>query len=145
MLAYPDPSKAFVFDTDVCDSGIGPVLSQLHEGGEGVVTYASHTLCKTEKNDSTTRKELLAVVVFLKHFQHYLLGRKFLLRTDHSSLHWLNNFKHPEGQLARWLEQLGHFEYEIVHRSGKLHRNADVVSRSVTCYTQEKQVYNGVS
>lgn len=51
-----------------------------------------------------------------------------MLRTDHSSLRWLYNFKEPEGQTARWLEQLASFEYEILHRPGKLHQNADAVS-----------------
>ena len=61
-------------------------------------------LSKTERCCSVTRKELLAVVVFLNHFRQYLLERKFILQTDHGSLVWLLNFKEPEGQLARWLE-----------------------------------------
>lgn len=132
VLAYPDPSKTFILDTDACETGIGAVLSQMHEEGERVVAYASRALSKQEKRYSTTKKELLAVVVFLKHFRHYLYGRKFLLRTDHSSLRWLRNFKEPEGQLARWLEQLGQYEFDIQHRPGKLHRNADALSRRYT-------------
>ena len=53
-----------------------------------------------------TRRELLAVVAFLQLFRQYLLGIPFTIRTDHSALTWLQNFKQPEGQLARWLEQL---------------------------------------
>lgn len=83
----------------------------------------------SRKGTPRLKKELLAVVTFLKHFRHYLYGRRFLLRTDHSSLRWLTNFKQPEGQLARWLEQLGQYEYDIVHRPGKLHKNADALSR----------------
>jgi len=51
------------------------------------------------------------------------------LRTDHSSLIWLRNFKEPEGQLPRWLEQLEEFDFQIVHRKGNLHSNADALSR----------------
>jgi hypothetical protein len=29
-------------------------------------------------------------------------------------------FKHIEGQLARWLEELAQYDMEIVHRSGKM-------------------------
>ena len=76
-----------------------------------------------------TRRELLAVVVFLKHFRPYLLGKKFTLRTDHGSLNWLCNFKDPEGQLARWLEKLQEYDFTVVHRQGKKHQNADAMSR----------------
>ena len=39
-----------------------------------------------------------SVVHFVKHFRHYLLGKKFLVRTDHGSLRWLMNFRNPDGQ-----------------------------------------------
>jgi len=47
-----------------------------------------------------TRRELLAIVDSLKFFRHYLLGREFLIRTDHVSLKWLLSFKDLESQLA---------------------------------------------
>ena len=69
------------------------------------------------------------MVVFTQHFKHYLLGKEFVLRTDHNSLRWLHNFQGIEGQLARWLEQLARFQYKIVHRPGRVHSNADALSR----------------
>ena len=41
----------------------------------------------------------------------------------------MNRFKEPEGQLARWLDFLQPFDYEIVHRSGSTHSNANGLSR----------------
>ena len=38
-------------------------------------------------------------------------------------------FKHVEGQLPRWPEELSHFDMEIIHRKGKDHCNADGLSR----------------
>ena len=58
-----------------------------------------------------------------------MYGKPFLIRTDHGSLRWLMNFKSPEGQLARWLEILSAFSFEIQHRPGKNHGNADALSR----------------
>ena len=58
-----------------------------------VPTYASRSLTRPEQRYCVTRKELLAVVEFVHHFRHYLLGREFTLRTDHRSLVWLRNFK----------------------------------------------------
>ena len=129
-LTFPDWSGPFILDTDTSDTGIGAVLSQLQEdASECVVAYASRVLSKQERNYCVTRRELLAVVSFLQHFKQYLLGKPFTIRTDHSALTWLQNFKYPEGQLAWWLEQLQEFEFTIVHRPGKMHRNADAMSR----------------
>ena len=76
-----------------------------------------------------TRRELLAIVMFLKKFRHYLGGSCVKVRTDHGSLRWLCNFKNPEGQLARWLEVLASFHVELEYRPGKRHQNADGLSR----------------
>ena len=130
ILALPDWSRPFIVDTDASDSGIGAVLSQTNEKGEEhVISYASRLLTKTERNYCVTRKELLAVVTFLHHFRQYLIGTNFVVRTDHGALTWIQNFKSPEGQLARWLEKLQDFEFSIVHRPGKKHCNADALSR----------------
>ena len=65
----------------------------------------------------------------MKHFRCYLSGNHFIVRTDHGSLTWLKNFKNPEGQLARWFELLFEYDFEIVHRKGRSHANADALSR----------------
>ena len=68
-------------------------------------------------------------MTFVKHFKQYLYGKKFLVRTGHSSLRMVMNFKNPEGQLARWIEVLSSYDMKVEHRPGKLHSNADGVSR----------------
>ena len=129
VMAYPVASASFILDTDASNTGIGAVLSQKIDDEERVIAYASRALTKPERQYCVTRKELLAVVYFCKYFKHYLLGNKFLLRTDHASLRWLKSFKEPEGQVARWLEVLDMFDYDLQHRPGRLHGNADAMSR----------------
>eukprot|EP00731_Ephydatia_muelleri_P031079 Em0022g593a len=130
ILAHPDWSKSFILDTDASDCGIGAVLSQVNsDAPECVIAYASRSLSRQEQRYCVTRRELLAVVEFVKHFREYLLGRRFTLKTDHGSLVWLKNFKEPEGQLARWLERLEEYDFTVVHRQGSLHNNADALSR----------------
>ena len=117
-------------DTDASFDGIGAVLSQCDEHGkEHVIAFASRVLSKVERNYSVTIKELLALVTFMSHFCPYLLGRDFKLRTDHAALSWLLSFKDPSGQLARWLEKIHEYSFSIIHRKGKLHSNADAMSR----------------
>ena len=129
ILGYPTKEDPFILDTDASQFGIGAVLSQRQSGQEVVIAYGSRLLTKSERNYCTTRRELLAVVYFTRYFKHYLLGRKFLLRTDHGSLRWLFSFKEPEGQVARWLEALAEFQFDIEHRAGTKHLNADALSR----------------
>ena len=94
-----------------------------------MIAYASRTLTKSERRYFVTRKELLALVHFVKYFRHYLYGKTFTVRTDHGSLRWLMQLKNPEGQIARWLEILSSYDMKIEHRPGRLHKNADGLSR----------------
>ena len=81
VLRYPHPKYRYILDTDASNCTIGAVLSQDGGRGEQVVAYGSRNYCSTQK-------ELLALVHFVQYFKHYLLGRWFLLRTDHRSLRW---------------------------------------------------------
>ena len=103
----------FILDTDASNCHIGAVLSQNQDGEEKVIAYGSKVLSPLERNYCVTRIELLAVVYFIVHFKHFLVGRHFQLRTDHGALTWLFSFKQPEGQIARWLETLSKFNFNI--------------------------------
>ena len=133
VLAYPTASGRFTLDTDASERGIGAVLSQEQNGQERVVAYFSRSLNRRERNYCVTRKELLAVVKATEKFHYYLYGQRFVVRTDHASLKWLFNFRHPEGQIARWLQKLQEYNFETVHRAGRSHINADALSRR-PCY-----------
>ena len=101
MLAFLDPERIFIVDTDASNAGVGTVLSHEGELGEQVIAYFSCTLSKPEKNYCVTCRELLAVVLGLHQFRPYLYGQRFILRTDHASLTGLLNVKEPEGQLCQ--------------------------------------------
>ncbi|KAJ8367401.1 hypothetical protein AAFF_G00320280 [Aldrovandia affinis] len=129
VLAYPDVYRPFIVDTDTSNVGVGVVLSQEDSDGERAVAYYSGVLSRAEQNCCVTCRELLAVVKALKHFRPYPQGSHFRLRTDHTSLTWLLNLKHPEGQVSRWLEELQECNFQIEHRAGRHHTNADALSR----------------
>ena len=147
ILGYPDTSKPFILDTDASGFGIGSVLSQKQDGKECVIAYYSKSLNKPERQYCVTRRELLAIILSVKHFHHYLYGTTFLVRTDHGALNWLLNFKNPEGQMARWLQILSSYSFTIQHRPGKQHSNADGLSRRpfdpcTYCSRQEDKEFN---
>jgi transposase InsO family protein len=129
VLAYPTREGEYILDTDASAFAISGVLSQMQDGEEHVISYFSQGLTKEERRYCVTRRELLAVVKSVKHFHSYLYGICFTVRTDHSSLQWLLRFKNPEDQLARWFEMLGTYNFTIQFRPGRLHGNADGLSR----------------
>ena len=71
---------------------------------------------------------------FVEHFKHFLLGRKFLVRTDNSAVrYWMrlqSSSYDAQGQTARWMVRLAAFDFDIKHRPGKQHGNADGMSRT---------------
>ena len=89
VLALPIDDGRFILDVDASDLSVSAVLSQLQGGKERVIAYFSHRHAATEMNYCTTCKELLAVVKHFRMFRVYLVGRPFLLRTDHGALRWL--------------------------------------------------------
>ena len=129
ILAMPSDVGEMILDTDASDTSIGSVLSQVQDGVERVIAYASRSLDRRERNYCVSRKELLSVVHFVKYFKQYLLGRRFRLRTDHAPLTWLRSTPEPIGQQGRWLEILEEFDFHIEHRPGIKHGNSDALSR----------------
>ena len=91
----------------------GAVLSQSQDGQGVVLAYASRTLSNTERNYEVSRRELLAVVYWLKVYRQYLLVRKFVIRTDHSALQSLRRTPEPIGQQARWQAFIEQLDFEI--------------------------------
>ena len=129
ILGFPTEEDRFVLDTDASLFAIGEVLNQIQNGEEVVIAYASRSLRLSQRRYCTTRREMLAAVVMCTHFRSYLRGSQFTLRTDHSSLRWLQKFKNEDAMLARWYLLLGQFSVTFEYRPGSLHNNADGMSR----------------
>jgi transposase InsO family protein len=130
VLALPKDGCRYILDCDASDVGMGAVLSQIQDDQERPIAYASQLFDRHQRNYSVTRKELLSLITFVKKFKQYLLGQPtFLIRTDHAALQWLKRTPEPIGQQARWLEVLEEFNYEVEHRAGNKHCNADALSR----------------
>ena len=128
-MGYPNDTDPYTLTTDASLFGIGAIIFQKQQWGERVIAYASKTLSKSQRNYSATKRELFAIVYFTQNFRKYLLGQKFLIVSDHRALTWLCSFKEPEGLLARWIEKLGQFDFEIKHEAGQKIPHADCLSR----------------
>ena len=82
--------------------------------------------------DNSVRQFIYSVKQQLctEHFRLYLLGRRFKIVTDHSALKWLSSIE-PKRRLGRWIMDLREFQFSVEHRAGKIHENADALSRLV--------------
>lgn len=140
VLQGPDYEKTFHLQTDASNHGIGAVLSQMSEdGADRPVAYYSRKLLKSEKNYAAVDKECLAIVDSIKHFQIYLTGIKFVVKTDHKCLQWLDSVKDTGGRRTRWSLRLQPFQFDVVHRPGVENGNADGLSRQAWKEEGEEQ------
>ena len=94
-----------------------------------MVAYTSRTLNRAELNYCVTDYELLAIRYFIEYFRYYLLGRHFTVRSDHQALKWIFSLKEPKGRIARWIEIMSAYDFDVQYRPGKNHGNADGMSR----------------
>ena len=129
VLAYPDFNQQFILTTDASSVGLGGVLSQIQQGTERVISYASRALTKAERNYSATERECLAIVWATEHNDYFLLGAPFIIYTDHNPLTYLRSIARPQGRLARWILKLEQYEYQMRYRPGKSIPHADNLSR----------------
>lgn len=130
LLSHPDYSKPMEIHSDASGYGLGAVLVQRIDGKECVISYASRLLSKCEKDYSVTEQECLALVFAVRRFRAFIWGINVKVVTDHHSLCWLFKKKELTGRLARWSMMLQDLNVEIVHRNGKLHLDADALSRA---------------
>uniref|UniRef100_A0A1B6E8Y4 RNA-directed DNA polymerase n=1 Tax=Clastoptera arizonana TaxID=38151 RepID=A0A1B6E8Y4_9HEMI len=142
LLQYPDFKKEFILTTDASNYAVGGILSQIKNGHDLPIAYASRTLNNSEINYSAIEKELLAIVWATKHFRPYLFGRKFTIYSDHKPLQWLFSVKEPNSKLLRWRLKLEEFDYQIKYKKGKLNQNADALSRIQLNMTEKFQKPN---
>ena len=130
--AYPDYSEnanPFILDTDFSALCVGAVLSQVQNGKERFIACASSKNSASQSAYPSFKGELLAIVVGIKKFEHMLMCRKFLLRTDASAMKYLETLRDNRGMFCRWQLYLAEFDFDVQHRAGTSHINADVLSR----------------
>ena len=94
-----------------------------------MLAFFSRALTKSERNYSTTKRELLAIVFGLLKCRYYIWGRRFTLFTDHRSLQFLLSQREVTPLLPRWFSELMEFSFDIVHIDGVKNILPDALSR----------------
>ena len=136
VLAHYCPKKKLYLQCDASPFGLGVVMSQTDEvsGKEHPIAFANRSLSNTERNYAQIDREALAIIYGVQKFQKYLLGREFVLVTDHKPLLRILGEKYSlpslaSARLSRWAVYLSQYRYQIVFKDGRSHSNADALSR----------------
>ena len=104
------------------------------DGSERPIAYASRALSTSEKNYAQSEREALGIVYGVKKFHQFLLGRPFVLITDHTPLLTILGPKHSTptmaaARLQRWALALSSYSYSMEFKSSKDSVTADALSR----------------
>ena len=131
-LALYQPEAVTYVTTDASEYAIGAELSQIQEGIERPIAFGHRRLSPTQQKYSASEREALAALHFIEHWEHYLLGRKFILRTDHQALKTLllkPGNRRQSSKFQRWIERLSHFNFTVEYKKGSENQVADAISR----------------
>ena len=115
ILTVPDFSKTFTIETDASNKGLGAVLMQ--EGRP--VAFLSQTLSYRVQTKSVYERELMAIVMAVQKWRHYLLGRHFIILTDQKSHKFLTKQRVMGEEYFRWTSKLMGLDFEIQYRPEK--------------------------
>nr|GEV92016.1 hypothetical protein CTI12_AA187700 [Tanacetum cinerariifolium] len=134
VLRLPDVTMPFELYTDASDFGIGGVLMQ--DGH--TIAFESRKLNETERKYTVQEKEMTAVIHCLRIWRHYLLGSRFVIKTDNIATSYFQTQKKLSPKQARWQDFLAEFDYQLEYKPGKANVVADALSRKAefTAITQ---------
>ena len=122
----------FFLHTDAGEISLDYTLEQLDETGKlrGVIAYGSKKLVGSQLNNGIYDREFMAIVEALRTWRYYLMGRHVIVMTDHKSLIYLKNQNLIDStRVARWMDFLSQFDFDIRYLQGKNNSAADELSR----------------
>ncbi|XP_057746886.1 uncharacterized protein LOC130966135 [Arachis stenosperma] len=125
IATLPNFELPFEVETDASGTGVGAVLIQ----EKHPIAFFSKKLSPSLQKQSAYVREFYAITEAVAKFRHYLLGKKFIIRTDQQSLKALvdQTLHTPEQQ--KWLHKLLGYDYEIQYKPGQENAVADALSR----------------
>jgi hypothetical protein len=124
VLKLPNFDEPFTLETDASGTGVGAVLGQ---NGHPIAFFSKKLSLRRQKQ-SAYIQELLAITEALAKFRHYLLGHKFVIKTDQLKNLLEQSLQTPEQQA--WLHKFVGFDFTIEYKPGKENVAVDALSRS---------------
>ncbi|XP_039306053.1 uncharacterized protein LOC120357968 [Solenopsis invicta] len=117
--------------TDASLEGIGAIFKQVqHNGIEKPVAYFSKKLNESQKRKKAIYLECLAIKEAVKYWQHWLIGRRFEVYSDHKPLESMNIKARTDEELGDLMYYLSQYDFQIKYVPGKDNAEADCLSRN---------------
>ena len=129
VLAYPRSEGEYILDTDASNHAIGAVLSQIQDGEERVIAYASRALQGGQKNYCTTKREIWPLSLLWSIFAIICTVQNS--PSELTMLLW-NGSVNSKTLMAFWLDgyqSLNSMTTQLSTKKGPRHVNADSLSR----------------
>ena len=136
ILTYPNFTKTFYVTCDASKTGIGSVLTQIHDKKHLPIAFYSRALNNAESKYPIYDLEGLSIKVALNKFKFYVLGYPVVIRTDNKPALYLLKSKQCEGRLANYLASIMEFNPQFQHIPGKDNFYADILSRNVNTFSK---------
>jgi len=130
VLTIFDPEKPIELHTDASSIGYGAILLHKIENRPRVIEYYSKCTTLIESKYHSYELETLAVYNAVKHFRHYLHGKRFVVFTDCNSLKASMKKVDLTPRVHRWWSYLQSFDFSIEYRKGERMSHADFFSRN---------------
>ena len=131
ILATYDLEKPVYIHTDASGIGLGAVLKQPQsEGTLHPVAYFSRRLKPAELKKKAIYLECLAIKEAIVYWQHWLIGREFIVVTDHRPLESMRVKARTDELLGDLMYYLSQYQFKIIYSSGKNNIEADSLSRN---------------
>ena len=129
-IVCPNNTDTLVLETDASNAALSASLNQ---GGKPVAFF-SRTLKAHERKHHAVEKEACAIIEACRKWQHYLVGRRFLLITDQQAVSFMfshqNHGRVKNSKILRWRVELSTLDFEIKYRPGPENVTADCLSRA---------------
>ena len=131
ILAYTNYTKPFKLHTNASENGLRAVLYQKQDDGtDCVITYASQTLSKCERNYDAHKLEFLALKWSVTdRFHEYLYAEQFEVYMDNNPLTYILTTAKLDATGQRLVAGLANYSLKIFYKSGKLNVEKDALSR----------------
>lgn len=125
VLQLPDFTKLFVVESDAAGHGVGAVLLQ----DSHPIAYYSKELKGKLQFLSAYDKEMIAIVNAIRRWRQYLLGVKFVIKTDHKPLKFLLDQRVGTEAQDWWVYKLHQYQYTVEYKMGTDNIVADALFR----------------
>ena len=130
IFRFADFSRPFVLITDASQLCCGAVLMQTDcDGVQYICAASSKTFTETQQRWSTIERECYGIVFGLEKFRYFLIGRQFIIKTDHKPLTYIDKTNIKNAKVERWYQLMAQYNFVCQYIPGAENQLADLLSR----------------